>query len=82
MWPIYGHGTGTFWQFPVPVFEKEADTQDPEIQLVDIPYRPGMVVSSEFFLTDSEGNSAAFEQNFIVTETGHEPLTTTPMLWW
>lgn len=82
MWPIYGHGTGTFWQYPVPVFEKESDTQDPETQLVDTPYQPGMVVSSEFFLTDAEGGSAAFEQNFIVTETGHELLTTTPMIWW
>jgi Xaa-Pro aminopeptidase len=81
-WPIYGHGTGTFWQFPVPVFAKEAETLDPEIQLVDTPYEAGMVVSSEFFLSDPEGGSAAFEQNFIITETGQELLTKTPMIWW
>lgn len=81
-WPIYGHGTGTFWQYPLPVFEKEANGQDPETQLVDTPYEPGMVVSTEFFLTDEEGGSAAFEQNFIITQTGNELLTKTPMLWW
>jgi len=81
-WPIYGHGTGTFWQYPVPVFERAADAMDPETQLVDTPYQPGMVVSTEFFLSNPEGDSAAFEQNFIITETGHELMTTTPMLWW
>ena len=55
---------------------------DPELNLRDEPYKPGMVISSEFFLTDSEAGTATFEQNFIVTENGQELLTTTPTIWW
>jgi len=81
-WPVYGHGTGQFWQCPVILFERAVDTMHPENHLVDTPYQPGMVASAEFFLTNEEGESAAFEQNFLITETGHELLTTTPMFWW
>lgn len=82
LWPVYGHGTGSFWQPPITVSGEMATLIDPELNLRDEPYKPGMVISSEFFLTDSEAGTATFEQNFIVTENGQELLTTTPTIWW
>ena len=41
-----------------------------------------MVGSTETFLAVPGVGGAGFEQNFIVTKSGTELLTTTPMIWW
>lgn len=50
--------------------------------LFDVPLRSGMVFSSEAFLTHTRVGAATFEQNFIITDTGTELLTKTPMIFW
>ena len=42
----------------------------------------GMVVGIEVFFARPGVGSVGFEQNAILTSSGVELLTTTPMLWW
>lgn len=72
-WPLFGHGNGLFWDPPV-ITEDYAGKHD--------TFREGMVASTETFLAIPHVGGAGFEQNFIITNTGTELLTTTPMVWW
>jgi Xaa-Pro aminopeptidase len=72
-WPIFGHGNGLFWDWPMVASEYEGK---------HTVYRKNMVGSTETFLALPGVGGAGFEQNFIVTEGGTELITKTPMLWW
>jgi Xaa-Pro dipeptidase len=71
--PVYGHGNGLFWDPPV-----ISTCYDGKHRL----FKENMVASTEAFLALPGVGGAGFEQNFIVTPTGTELLTTTPMMWW
>ena len=43
---------------------------------------PGMILTTEAFLSRPGVGNAGFENNFIVTETGAELLDKSPMLYW
>jgi Xaa-Pro dipeptidase len=73
MWPLYGHGVGQFWEQPWLGGEI--------LEGVDT-FEENMVLGVEAFLADGGVGSAGFEQNLIVTASGAELLTTTPMLFW
>jgi Xaa-Pro aminopeptidase len=45
-------------------------------------FEAGMAIGIESFLSSEDGGSAGFEQNLIITDTGTELLTKTPMIWW
>ena len=72
-WPLFGHGVGLFFEKPyisVPMGDPDA------------VFEAGMVLGVEAFFARKGVGSAGFEQNVIVTESGTELLTTTPMLRW
>ncbi|HLB06315.1 MAG TPA: M24 family metallopeptidase [Alphaproteobacteria bacterium] len=72
MWPYVGHGNGLMWEQPIlakGAYEAGARFEE------------GMVASGESFLTRKGVGSAAWEQNYIVTRTGIELVTTTPVFW-
>jgi Xaa-Pro dipeptidase len=71
--PLYGHGLGLF--FETPYISTTMGNPD------DI-FEEGLVMGVEAFMARKNVGSAGFEQNVIVTKTGTELLTTTPMLWW
>ncbi|MFM0395053.1 M24 family metallopeptidase [Paraburkholderia phytofirmans] len=71
-WPYYGHGNGMMWEHPI--INKDCVTED------DI-FEEGMVASGESFMTRKNVGSVGWEQNFIVTSTGIELITTTPVFW-
>jgi Xaa-Pro dipeptidase len=71
-WPYYGHGNGMMWEHPI--INKDCVTED------DI-FEEGMVASGESFMTRKNVGSVGWEQNFIVTGTGIELITTTPVFW-
>ncbi len=72
-WPLYGHSVGLFFENPI-YGDKTCVDED--------VIRANMVCSSEAFLMRKGVGSAGFEQNFIVTESGIEMLTKTPMYFW
>jgi Xaa-Pro aminopeptidase len=74
MWPIYGHGVGQFWEQPW----LGPDCLDDRVPT----FQKDMVLGVEAFLAYDGVGSAGFEQNLIVTDTGTELLTTTPMIFW
>jgi Xaa-Pro aminopeptidase len=80
LWPIYGHGVGTFFARPsIPLFlpkEREGDEKYTDT------FEEGMVMGVEAFLTYPGVGTAGFEQNLIVVHDGVEVLTRTPMLFW
>jgi Xaa-Pro aminopeptidase len=80
LWPIYGHGVGTFFARPsIPLFlpeEREGDEKYTDT------FEEGMVMGVESFLTYPGVGTAGFEQNLIVVHDGVEVLTRTPMLFW
>ncbi|CAE6806347.1 M24 family metallopeptidase [Paraburkholderia domus] len=71
-WPYYGHGNGMMWEHPI--INKDCVTEN------DI-FEEGMVASGESFMTRKNVGSVGWEQNFIVTSTGIELITTTPVFW-
>ncbi len=73
MWPIAGHGIGLFWEHP---WIGSDIVTDEEV------FHENMVLGIEGFLSDEKIGSCSFEQNVIVTATGTELITTTPMLFW
>lgn len=70
--PLYGHGLGLFFEKPY----ISTLMGEPEEVFVE-----NMVLGVECFLARSGVGSAGFEQNAIVTATGTELITTTPMRW-
>ncbi|HEY4968960.1 MAG TPA: M24 family metallopeptidase [Steroidobacteraceae bacterium] len=79
--PLLGHGLGTnFIPNLIPMGEGEADLTG--VLRYDAPLEAGMVMGAEIFLTHPGVGTAGFEQNLIVTDTGPELLTRTPMLFW
>lgn len=75
MWPLFGHGVGQFWEEPwigtTLLWRGESET-----------FEQNMVLGVEAFLAHEGVGSAGFEQNVIVTASGCELLTKTPMLFW
>ena len=79
--PLLGQGLGTFFDPRIiPIGEIEADPRG--LMRYDDPLEPGMVMAAEVFLTHPGVGTAGFEQNFIVTESGAEILSKTPMFFW
>jgi Xaa-Pro aminopeptidase len=79
--PLLGHGLGTnFVPNLIPIGEGEADPTG--VLRYDAPLEAGMVMGAEIFITHPGVGTAGFEQNLIVTDTGPELLTRTPMLFW
>jgi Xaa-Pro aminopeptidase len=74
-WPLlFGHGVGLFWD--APILTRYYAGKHKTIT-------KNMVLATEAFLAlPGEGLSAGFEDNFIVTDTGTELLTTSPTFWW
>ena len=70
--PLYGHGLGLFFEKPY-ISTVMGDPADVFLE--------GMVIGVECFLGRKGVGSAGFEQNAIITSTGVELITTTPMLW-
>lgn len=72
-WPLYGHGTGLYWEHPY-IGVTMSDPAD--------RFEAGMVLGIEAFL-DIEGiGTAAHEQNLIVHDDGNEILTHSPDFLW
>lgn len=71
-WPYYGHGNGLMWEHPI--INRDCVTED------DV-FEEGMVASGESFMTRKNVGSVGWEQNFIVTHSGIELITTTPVFW-
>jgi Xaa-Pro dipeptidase len=79
--PLLGHGLGTYFDPRIiPIGESAADPTG--FMKYDEPLQAGMVMAAEVFLSHPGVGTAGFEQNFIVTDTGAELLTRTPMLFW
>lgn len=79
--PLLGHGLGTnFIPYMIPIGEGDPDPTG--VLNYDAPLEAGMVMAAEIFLTHPGVGTAGFEQNLIVTDTGPELLTRTPMLFW
>lgn len=77
----FGHGLAT--SFPGYVLPVGDDETGPfGYRRLSEPMTPGMILTTEAFLTRPGVGSAGFENNFIVTATGTELLDTSPMLYW
>ncbi len=72
-WPLYGHGTGLYWEHPY-IGTAMSDPED--------RFEAGMVLGVEAFLDLDGVGTAAFEDNLIVHEDGNEILTRSPKFWW
>ena len=71
-WPLYGHGTGLYWEHPYIGLTMSGPGDR---------FEAGMVLGVEAFL-DIEGiGTAAHEQNLIVHADGNELLTHSPVFW-
>jgi Xaa-Pro aminopeptidase len=70
--PLYGHGLGLFFEKPY-ISTVMGDPEDVFLE--------GMVIGVECFLGRKGVGSAGFEQNAIISSTGVEVVTTTPMRW-
>lgn len=72
-WPLYGHGTGLYWEHPyIGVKMSEPDDH----------FEAGMVLGVEAFLHIEGVGTAAHEQNLIVHADGNEIITDSPITWW
>ena len=71
--PFFGHPHGLYFEGP------------PYISTVlehgDVRFEKGMLIGIEAFLARKGLGNAAFEQNYLVTSTGVELITKSPMLW-
>ena len=72
-WPYNGHGCGNMYEHPM--IERNCVTKKDK-------FEEGMVCSAESFMTRKGVGSAGWEQNYIVTKTGIELLTKTPVFWY
>lgn len=72
-WYVFGHGNGLYFEPPI----IESAYTGPHTT-----FKESMVAATELFLNLPGVGSCGFEQNFIVTSTGTELLTTTPLIWW
>ncbi|MEE9301644.1 MAG: M24 family metallopeptidase [Alphaproteobacteria bacterium] len=72
-WPYNGHGNGLLWEHPI--INKDCVTDADK-------FEEGMVASAESFMTRKGVGSVGWEQNYIVTKTGIELITTTPVYWY
>lgn len=71
-WPVFGHGNGLFFEAPTISTRVGNDA--------DFIVRANMVVSIEVFLSRAGVGEAGFENNVIVTDSGTELLSRSPML--
>ncbi|HYB08703.1 MAG TPA: M24 family metallopeptidase [Alphaproteobacteria bacterium] len=71
--PLYGHGLGLFFEHPY-ISTVMGNPKD--------VFEEGMVMGIEIFMARKGVGSVGLEQNVIVTPTGTELLTTSPMIWW
>jgi Xaa-Pro aminopeptidase len=72
-WPLYGHGTGLYWEHPY-IGIRMSDPAD--------RFEAGMVLGIEAFLHIEGVGTAAHEENMIVLDAGNEIITHTPAVWW
>lgn len=72
-WPLYGHGTGLYWEHPY----IGVTMSDP-----DDSFEAGMVLGIEAFLHVEGVGTAAHEQNLIVHADGTEIITSSADRWW
>ena len=72
MWPMNGHGNGMMYE---PPFISTVACDDDEI------WEAGMVGGAECFTARAGVGAVGWEQNFIVTPTGTDVITTTPVFW-
>ena len=72
-WPYNGHGCGLMYEHPM--IARNCVTEKDK-------FEEGMVCSAESFMTRKGVGSAGWEENFIVTKTGIEMLTKTPVFWY
>ena len=82
LWGSFGHGLGSFWMPPTLPSHDPSNAPDPGGWHFDDPFRAGMVATTEAFLTHTGVGMGTCEQCFIVTDTGIELLTTTPLVHW
>jgi Xaa-Pro aminopeptidase len=81
LWPIYGHGIGTFFARPsIPLFLPKGMESDERFYFET--FQEGMTIGVEAFLTYPGVGTAGFEQNAIVGRDGLELLTHSPMVFW
>jgi len=72
-WPYNGHGNGMLWEHPIINRDCVSDKDY---------FEEGMVCSGESFMTRKGVGSAGWEQNYLVTKSGIELITTTPVFWY
>ena len=73
MWPMNGHGNGMMWE---PPFISTLACDEDE------SWEENMVGGAECFMGWDGVGAVGWEQNFIVTATGTELITTTPVIWY
>lgn len=71
--PFFGHPHGLYFEGPPYISTTLAHE--------DAVFEEGMLIGVEAFLARKSIGNAGFEQNYLVTETGVELVTRTPMLW-
>ncbi|WP_282604338.1 M24 family metallopeptidase [Pelagibius sp. Alg239-R121] len=71
--PFFGHPHGLYFEGP-PYISTVLEHQN-------AVFEEGMLIGVEAFLARKGVGNAGFEQNYLVTATGLECVTTTPMLW-
>ncbi len=72
-WPLYGHGTGLYWEHPY---------IGTAMSHADDTIEAGMVLGIEAFLHVEGVGTAAHEQNLIVHADRNEIITTSVERWW
>ena len=78
---MFGHGLGS--GFPSQVLPTGDKDPGPfGYKRLKGPLAPGMVLTTEAFLSRPGVGAVGFENNFIVTDSGTELLDKTPMLFW
>ena len=71
--PFFGHPHGLYFEGPPYISSVLAHE--------DAAFEENTLIGVEAFLARDGVGNAGFEQNYLVTDTGVELLTTTPMLW-
>ena len=80
MWQLYGHSVGSYFMLPMIPAQYPDDMVAPVD--IDSKFKPNEVMTVEFFLNEPGVGTATFEELFLITETGPEMLTDTPLLFW